>query len=230
MKKNILIVEDEKDICEILKLYLESEEYNVLITHNGLSALHIMQNSKVDMALVDIMMPMMNGYDFIKSVRETNGQLPIIVISAKNLDNDKIIGLNLGADIYITKPFNPLEVIANIKALFRRCDAQEEKSSILVFDNIVANFDKFVITKDDIPIQFTATELKILFKLMKNPNCIFTKAQLCECINGEYFECYDNSVTVHISNIRAKLEDNPSNPIYIKTVKGLGYKFSYEKE
>ena len=121
MKKNILIVEDEMDIAELLKLYLESEGFGISIASNGVEAEKLMDNINFDMALVDIMMPKMNGYDFIKRVREYNFKLPIIVLSAKNLDNDKIVALNLGADMYITKPFNPLEVVANIKALLRRC-------------------------------------------------------------------------------------------------------------
>ena len=229
MKKNILIVEDEMDIAELLKLYLESEGFNVNIASDGIEAEKLMDDKNFDMALVDIMMPRRNGYDLIKKVREYNLKLPIIVLSAKNLDNDKIVALNLGADMYITKPFNPLEVVANIKALFRRCSVLGT-NKIIKYDNIELNTNEFWLKKDKKIINLTATELKILIKLMSNPNVIFTKAQLYECISSDNFFNNENAMMVHISNIRGKLEDDPSNPKYIKTVKGLGYKFSYEKK
>ena len=217
--KKILIVEDEQDIAELLRLYLESEKYSIIIA-----------DTSIDMAIVDIMMPQMNGYELIKKLREDENNLPIIITSAKNMDNDKIVGLNLGADIYITKPFNPLEVVANVKALFRRCDLAKNKNNIIRFDNLELNVEEFNLRKDNELINLTATELKILIKLMKNPNRIYTKSQLYECISGENYDNVDNSMMVHISNIRSKIEDNPSKPKYIKTIKGLGYKFAYEKE
>lgn len=228
--KKILIVEDEQDIAELLRLYLESEKYSIIIADNGIGALKIINTTSIDMAIVDIMMPQMNGYELIKKLREDENNLPIIITSAKNMDNDKIVGLNLGADIYITKPFNPLEVVANVKALFRRCDLAKNKNNIIRFDNLELNVEEFNLRKDNELINLTATELKILIKLMKNPNRIYTKSQLYECISGENYDNVDNSMMVHISNIRSKIEDNPSKPKYIKTIKGLGYKFAYEKE
>ena len=228
--KKILIVEDEQDIAELLRLYLESEKYSIIIADNGIDALKIINTTSIDMAIVDIMMPQMNGYELIKKLREDENNLPIIITSAKNMDNDKIVGLNLGADIYITKPFNPLEVVANVQALFRRCDLAKNKNNIIRFDNLELNVEEFNLRKDNELINLTATELKILIKLMKNPNRIYTKSQLYECISGENYDNVDNSMMVHISNIRSKIEDNPSKPKYIKTIKGLGYKFAYEKE
>lgn len=231
MKKTILIVEDENDIVELLKLYLESENYKVLTSSNGLECLEMLKTNSVDMIIADIMMPKMNGYELIKEIRNKDLKIPIIIISAKNMDNDKIVGLNIGADAYITKPFNPLEVIAQVKALFRRCEIDLPKEKyILKYDNLELNIDEFVLKKNNIPINLTTTELKILIKLMKTPNRIYTKAQLYECINGEVFDNSDNAMMVHISNIRSKIEDDSSNPKYIKTIKGLGYKFNYEKE
>ncbi len=228
--KKILIVEDEQDIAELLRLYLESEKYSIIIADDGIDALKIINTTSIDMAIVDIMMPQMNGYELIKKIREEDNNLPIIITSAKNMDNDKIVGLNLGADIYITKPFNPLEVVANVKALFRRCSTGEEKKNNIKYDNLELNIDEFNLKKDNELVNLTITELKILIKLMKNPNRIYTKSQLYECISGENYENVDNSMMVHISNIRSKIEDNPSKPKYIKTIKGLGYKFAYEKE
>lgn len=230
MNKKILIVEDEQDIAELLRLYLESENYSIIISSNGLEALKITDDNKIDMMIVDIMMPGMNGYELIKTVRENDKKMPIIIVSAKNMDNDKIVGLNLGADMYITKPFNPLEVVANVKALFRRCNVSSEEQNVLKYDNLELNINEFFLKKNNEIINLTTTELKILIKLMKNPNRIYTKTQLYECINGEVYENNDNAMMVHISNIRSKIEDDPSNPKYIKTIKGLGYKFAYEKE
>ena len=141
--KKILIVEDEQDIAELLRLYLESEKYSIIIADDGIDALKIINTTSIDMAIVDIMMPQMNGYELIKKIREEDNNLPIIITSAKNMDNDKIVGLNLGADIYITKPFNPLEVVANVKALFRRCDLAKNKNNIIRFDNLELNVEKF---------------------------------------------------------------------------------------
>lgn len=230
MNKKILIVEDEQDIAELLRLYLESENYSIIISSNGLEALKITDDNKIDMMIVDIMMPGMNGYELIKTVRENDKKMPIIIVSAKNMDNDKIVGLNLGADMYITKPFNPLEVVANVKALFRRCNVSSEEQNVLKYDNLELNINEFFLKKNNEIINLTTTESKILIKLMKNPNRIYTKTQLYECINGEVYENNDNAMMVHISNIRSKIEDDPSNPKYIKTIKGLGYKFAYEKE
>ena len=228
--KKILIVEDEQDIAELLRLYLESEKYSILIADNGIDALQMLNTNSIDMAIVDIMMPQMNGYELIKKIREEGNDIPIIIVSAKNMDNDKIVGLNIGADIYITKPFNPLEVVANVKALFRRCAISEEKKNNIKYDNLELNIDEFNLKKDNELVNLTTAELKILIKLMKKPNRIYTKSQLYECISGENYENVDNAMMVHISNIRSKIEDNPSKPKYIKTIKGLGYKFAYEKE
>lgn len=230
MKKNILIVEDDKDIVELLQLYLEGDNFNTIVANNGLEGLKQLEAESIDLALVDIMMPKMNGYDFIKKIRNDDSKLPIIIISAKSMDVDKILGLNLGADIYITKPFNPLEVLANINALLRRCSYEKESGTILHYGELSLNLDEYTLRKNGEIVVLTSTELKILAKLMKNPNRIFTKEQLYECINGETFENDDNTMMVHISNLRAKIEDNPSTPNYIKTIRGLGYKFEYEKK
>lgn len=229
MKKNILIIEDDTDIVELLKLYLEGNNFNVYTASNGKVALQELKKNSIDLALLDIMMPEMNGYDFIKTVRGRKDNLPIIILSAKSMDVDKILGLNLGADVYLTKPFNPLEVIANINALLRRCEKSNSRD-VFSFDEFVLNLEEYTLRKKGIVVPLTSTEIKMLAKLIKNPNRIFTKAQLYECIAGDVYENVDNTIMVHISNIRSKIEDDPSNPVYIKTIRGLGYKFEYEKK
>lgn len=229
MKYNVLIAEDDVDIIELLSLYLDSSNFNVFSATNGEDALKIVNTEDISIALVDIMMPKMNGYEFIKNVRKTNN-FPIIIISAKNMDEDHVLGLNLGADIYIEKPFNPLVVVANINSLLRRTykygisENAEDESNLLVVGELELDTEKFILRKRGEILPLTLAELKIMAKLMKTPNRVYTKAQLYECINGDLYESDDNTMMVHISNIRSKVEDNPENPQYIKTVRGLGYK------
>lgn len=228
----ILIAEDDLDILELLTLYLESNQYNILTAKNGEMAWEVFQRESVDLLLVDIIMPKMNGYNLIRKVREISN-VPIIVLSAKNNNEDKILGLNLGADAYITKPFNPLEVVAYVQASLRRSSFGEKNklnNRVIQLGQLVLDLDEYILRKNNQVIPITRTEFMILAKMMQQPKRIFTKAQLYECINGEYFENDENTMMVHISNIRSKIEDDPSNPKYLITVRGLGYKIEDEEE
>lgn len=232
LHNRVLIVEDDSDIVELLKLYLESNGFVAIDASDGIEALEILNQREVDIALVDVMMPRMNGYELVKRIREFSN-MPIIFVSAKNMDADKVLGLDIGADAYITKPFNPLEVVAYIKASLRRyyelgTDVCEVDKKIVIGD-LSLELDKYILRKKDVIIPLTSTEIKIISKLMQNPGKVFTKAQLYECINGEYYENDDNTMMVHISNIRSKVEDNPAKPEYIITVRGLGYKIENKK-
>ena len=216
MRNKILIAEDDEDIIGLLKLYLEE-------------ALKLIQSNDISVAILDIMMPKLNGYELTKKIREI-GTLPILILSARNLDSDKILGLDLGADDYLTKPFNPLEVVARVRSLIRRTyDYKNEEvikeDEIVRVGNVTINSDTFMVYKDSQEIKLTPTEFKILALLMKSPGRVFTKIQIYENVNGEYFENDDNTIMVHMYKIREKLEDDPKNPIYIKNVRGLGYKF-----
>ncbi len=232
MKYNILIVEDDVDIIELLTLYLDSSDFHVFSASNGEEALQIAASENISVALVDIMMPKMNGYEFIKTVRQ-NTSFPIIIVSAKTMDVDEVLGLNLGADAYIKKPFNPLVVVAQVKAVLRRTyeldSPQTDESPLLVVGELEFDPEKFLLRKRGKILPLTPAELKIMAKLMKTPERVYTKAQLYECINGDLYETDDNTMMVHISNIRSKIEDNPEKPNYIKTVRGLGYKIEYKK-
>jgi len=228
MSYKILIAEDDNDIVEILRLYLENEGFDLVICNDGETALKEFQNTSVDMALLDIMMPKMNGYELIKRVRESSN-IPIIVMSAKNMDSDKILGLTLGADDYLTKPFNPLEVVARIKSQLRRyydlnSAPVEEVSNVVTVGELELDSSNLCVNKNGTPINLTPTEYKIISLMMKTPGKIFTKMQIFENINGDYYESDDNTLMVHISKIRDKIEDDPKNPVYLKTVRGLGYK------
>ena len=228
MSFNILIAEDDEDIVRLIKLYLENEGYKILHAHDGEEALEVFNESKVDLAIVDIMMPKMNGYELTKNIRQTSN-IPILILSAAQLDSDKILGLNMGADDYMVKPFNPLELMARVGALLRRfyhlgassVALDEGRISVgeLVLDTHQLSLEK---RGEIIPI--TATEYRILFLMMRAPGKVFTRVQLYEEVNGDAYQNDDNTVMVHISNLRDKIEDDPKNPKYIKTVRGLGYK------
>jgi DNA-binding response OmpR family regulator len=226
----VLIAEDDSDIVGVLKLYLENEGYDVLSASNGKAAYDLVKNEHVDLALVDIMMPVMNGYEFIQNVRK-EFNFPIIVVSAKREDSDKVIGLNIGADDYLTKPFNPLEVVARVRSALRRFyelnpaihvdEADEIKSG-----DLLINQRTLKLYKGGQEVLVTPTELKILMLLMQNPGRVFTKVQIYEYLNGEFYITDESTIMVHISNIRNKIEDDSKNPKYLITVRGLGYKFS----
>ena len=230
MQYNILVAEDDQDIVQLLKLYLENEGFRVLEANDGFEALEILKETKVDLAVLDIMMPKMNGYELTKKIREMSN-IPIIILTAKNQDSDKILGLNIGADDYLTKPFNPLEIIARIHSNLRRFYQLnnemplKDEGNQLVVGKLTLNLDTCTLYKEGVEILLTPTEYKILLVLMKAPGRIYTKVQLYERINGEYFANDDNTMMVHISRLREKIEEDSKNPSYIKTVRGLGYKF-----
>lgn len=228
MNYRILIAEDDEDIVELLRLYLENEKLEVCTAGNGIDALHIIENEPIDLAVLDIMMPMMNGYELTKKIRERSN-IPIIILSARNQDSDKILGLNIGADDYLTKPFNPLEIIArvhsNLRRFYKLNDNNQAKSSpVITVGELRLNAEEMKLYKSGREILLTPTEFKIMLMLMKAPGRVFTKVQIYESINGQYFESDDNTMMVHMSNLREKVESDPRNPLYIKTIRGLGYK------
>ena len=232
MQKSVLIVEDDNDILELLKLYLESSNFLVYVAYDGIDALELLEKEKINIIIADIMMPRMNGYELIKSVR-VNSNIPIIIISAKNMDSDKVLGLDIGADAYITKPFNPLELVAYVKALLRRYyefKSSNNEINTLNVGELSLDLSKYIFMKNNKIVPLTSTEIKILAMMMKSPGKVFTRSQIYECINGDFYDTDDNTMMVHISNIRGKIENNPAKPEYIKTVRGLGYKLENKEE
>ena len=221
MEPLILIAEDDADIRALLRLYLEGEGFRVLEAEDGMQALALARENPPDMAILDIMMPHMNGFELTRALRKYS-DVPILILSAKSQDNDKILGLNLGADDYIAKPFNPVEIVARVKAQLRR--AARTGGNVLTVGELALNTDTIQLTKNGQSIPLTPMEYKILALLMRAPGRIFTKIQLYEGAVGPYFEGDDNTMMVHISKLRDKIEDDPRNPRYIITVRGLGYK------
>lgn len=234
MKKNILIVDDDKDIIDLLKLFLEMENFFVVEASNGEVALKCLEENHIDLAIVDIMMPKMDGYQLIKKIRETL-QFPILILSAKSQEVDKIIGLGIGADDFITKPFSALEIIARVQAHLRRSyefndKAVEGKEKQIHMGDLVLDHHSCTLYKSSESISLSATEYKILALFMEEPGRIFTKKQIFESVWSDYYCADDNTIMVHISRLREKLEDSPKNPVYIKTIRGLGYRFARKEE
>lgn len=229
MEYTVLIAEDDEDILNILKLYLESNGYHVIAVSDGDSAYQIIQKEKIDLAIFDVMMPGLDGFSLTQKVRKTT-KIPILILTARIEDQDKILGLNLGADDYLTKPFNPLEIVARVNAHLRRSYAfnQEmelpKESSTISLGELELDIEKYTLKKNGTDILLTPTEYKLLAFMMKSPGRVYTKSQLCEVINGEFYENYESVIAVHISNLRDKIENDPKIPYYIKTVRGVGYK------
>ena len=230
MKYKILVVEDDKDIAEVIRLYLGNEGYEIITAWDGLSGYEILQKEDIHLAVVDIMLPKMNGYDLVKKTRE-NSNVPILILSAKNMDSDKILGLDLGADDYLTKPFNPLELVARVKSNIRRYYSMGNAQTEADISNrkwqvgeLVLDEDAVTLTKAGEVVAITPTEYKMLALFMKTPGKVYTKKQIYQEVSGECYVNDDNTLMVHISNLRDKIEDNPRTPKYIKNVRGIGYK------
>ena len=225
---NILVCDDDKEIVDAIDIYLSQEGYHILKAYDGLQAIEIMKKEEVHLILLDIMMPNLDGIRATRKIRETSS-VPIIMLSAKSEDVDKILGLNIGADDYITKPFNPLELIARVKSQLRRYTqlgnlATEEKEAVYVCGGLVVNDDLKTVTVDGEPVKLTPIEYNILVLLIKNQGKVFSIEQIYENIWNEEAIGADNTVAVHIRHIREKIEINPKEPRYLKVVWGIGYK------
>ncbi|MFL0491877.1 response regulator transcription factor [Bacillus sp. 179-I 2A5 NHS] len=230
MSKKILIVDDEKEIVELIELYLSQRKFYILKAYDGEQALQILQNDNVDLLIVDIMMPKINGYNLVKEIRKEK-TLPIIMISAKNEGYDKILGLDLGADDYIIKPFDPLELVARVQAQLRRqhhFNVPSKQQTAIQQGDLLLNIESCLLKKNGQDISLTSTEYKLLELFMTNPNRVFTKRQLFEKIWEDAYFGDDNTIMVHISKLRDKIEDNNKNPKYLQTIRGLGYIFKVQ--
>lgn len=227
----ILAADDEIELLDALELYTEREQMKLIKADNGVTAIELFRKEKPHLVLLDIMMPGMDGFSVLKKIREES-KVPAIMLTARDEDYDKILGLELGADDYITKPYNPMVVVARIKAQLRRnYDYKEnvsvEQGTIQCFD-LVMNKLEGTVTKKGKTLELTKTEFLILELLMQNRGRIFTKQQIFDYAWDSDYIADDSTVMVHISNLRAKIEDNPKAPMMLKTIKGLGYKLEKE--
>lgn len=229
MTFTLLIVEDEPEITELLTLYLE-KEYHLLLAQDGLEALSIIKQHKVHLVISDVMMPRMDGFQLIKEIRKEH-HFPVLFLSARIHDHDKILGLDLGADDYIAKPFNPLEIVARVNSALRRVyrfdqpKEQDIDTERIILGDLLLDLKECTLMKEKQVVPLTSTEYKILLLFMKHPGRVFTHKSIYETIWESAFAYDNNTIMVHISNIREKIEDNPKKPLYLKTIRGLGYKF-----
>lgn len=226
--ENILVCDDDREIADAIEIYLQQEGFNVLKAYDGLEALEVMKNNEnIRLVVLDIMMPRLDGIRTAIKIRETSG-VPIIFLSAKSEDSDKVLGLNIGADDYVTKPFNPLELIARIKSNIRRYTTlgslNVENNALYSAGGLVINDDTKEVTVDGEAIKLTPIEYNILLLLVKNQGKVFSIDAIYESIWNEDALGADNTVAVHIRHIREKIEINPKEPKYLKVVWGVGYK------
>ena len=228
MDYNILIVEDEIEICDAIEIYLKTQNYHVFKAHNGIEGLDIVEKETIHLAIVDIMMPVMDGIQMTMKMREKY-DFPIIMLSAKSEDIDKIMGLNLGGDDYVTKPFVPMELMARVRSHLRRygryldATAPKESDSIYLCGGLELNVDTKTVSVDGKKVKVTPIEFKILELLMKNAGKVFSADDIYERVWNEE-AINSETVMVHVRNLREKIEINPKKPQYLKVVWGVGYK------
>ncbi len=227
--KKVLVVEDEEKISSVIKSFLESKGFSVLLAEDGRRALELFGRETVSMVLLDLMLPGLSGEEVCKALR-LRSRVPIIMLTAKSAEADLLQGLGIGADDYITKPFSLKALYARMEAVWRRAgDNQAEERSRYAFrGDLTVDFDSRLILKKSEEVKLTPIEYKILSALIKYPNKVFTRDELITIALGEDYEGYDRTVDSHIKNLRAKIEEDPKNPIYVKTIHGVGYKFGGE--
>ena len=225
--KSILVGDDDKEIVDSIEIYLQQEGYNILKAYDGEQALKVLKEQEVHLLIIDVMMPKMDGIRATLKIRE-DSSIPIIILSAKSEDADKILGLNIGADDYVTKPFNPLELVARVKSQLRRYtqlgNVAESSKRIYQVGGLLINDDLKEVTVEDELVKLTPIEYNILLLLVKNQGKVFSINQIYESIWNEDAIGADNTVAVHIRHIREKIEINPKEPRYLKVVWGVGYK------
>ncbi|KXG77875.1 response regulator transcription factor [Thermotalea metallivorans] len=229
--RTVLVVDDEKKIVDVVAAYLSKEGFHVLTAADGEEALGILKKETVHLIVLDLMLPKLSGEEVCSSIRSCS-DVPIIMLTAKAEENDKVEGLALGADDYLTKPFSPRELVSRVRALMRRSYREDQPlADYLIFNggDLEVDVKKLQVKKKGQPVNFTPNELKLLYVFLINPGQIFTREQLIEKAFGYDYEGFDRTVDVHIKNIRQKIEDDPKNPVYILTVYGMGYKFGGTK-
>lgn len=227
MKLTALIVDDEYKIRDMVKTYLQNEGYITMEAENGTVALEIIKRDKIDIVLLDVMMPGVDGYQVLREIRSYQKKLPVIMLTAKTDEVDKLVGLELGSDDYITKPFSLRELVARMKAVLRRSqdNLEEIEDEIIERGEIKIITSKYEVYVNERKLNLTPTEYKILLALSQKPGRVYSRLQLMNIAMGEAYVNYERSIDTHVSNLRRKVEDDPANPKYIQTVYGIGYRF-----
>jgi DNA-binding response OmpR family regulator len=221
--KKILVVDDEKKIVEIIKAYLEKEGYQVITTFDGRSALDIFKKQRPDLIVLDLMLPEVPGLEVCRTIRKES-QVPIIMLTARDEVTDKIIGLETGADDYVTKPFDTKELISRIRAIFRRTGEKTETRAIINIGELVIDTEKRHVSWKNLKFELTPIEFDLLTVMAQNQGRVFSRMQLLDKVQGDAYEGYERTIDSHIKNLRKKIETDPEKPQYIITVHGVGYK------
>jgi DNA-binding response OmpR family regulator len=225
--KQILVVDDEARIAEICRDYLERAGFKVMIAANGADALTLARTKPPDLVVLDLGLPKMDGLDVTRALRKRSN-VPIIMLTARVDESDKLIGLELGADDYLTKPFSPKELVARVRAVFRRTDLGSGHGDVVRAADVTLDVPRMHATVADRTVDLTSTEFELLVMMMRQPGRVFTRGQLLDAVRGEELDSLDRVIDVHIKNLRRKLEPDPRNPRYVLTVYGVGYKFAEE--
>lgn len=235
VEKRVLVVDDEPSIVKLVQFNLEKEGYQVGVASDGEKALQMVKEMKPDLLVLDLMLPKVDGLEVCKQVRRENHHLPILMLTAKTEEFDKVLGLELGADDYMTKPFSPRELVARVKAIFRRVDVSKErpaaeKQAAINVGNLVIDKEGYEVLRDDEPVDLTPKEFELLVYLAEHRGRVLSRDQLLNAVWDYDYIGDTRIVDVHVSHLREKVEEDSRNPVYIKTVRGIGYKFEGPKQ
>ena len=228
-RHRILVVDDDRDIVRLVRAYLEQAGFQVQTAHDGETALHVLRSDRPDLVVLDLMLPDRDGWDITRLVRTDSAlaNTPIIMLTARVDDSDKILGLELGADDYVTKPFNPREVVARVRSVLRRAQSNAtsgQQRRVLQLANLIMDLDRHEVMMDGQPVELTATEFDLLATLLENPGYALTRQELIEKGLGYEYEGLERTLDSHVKNLRKKIEPDPKQPTYIRTVYGVGYR------
>ncbi|HEX6347849.1 MAG TPA: response regulator transcription factor [Candidatus Dormibacteraeota bacterium] len=223
--KTILVVDDEPGIVRIVRDYLEQSGFTVLAASDGEAALRAARTIKPDLVVLDLGLPGLDGLDVTRALRR-DGPVPIIMLTARGEESDKLVGLELGADDYLTKPFSPKELVARVRAVLRRVEGLEGRPEVIRAADVELDSTRLSVSVAGRPVDLTPTEFQLLATLARQPGRVFTRAQLLDAVHGVVVESYERAIDAHVKNLRRKLEPNPHAPRYLLTVFGVGYKFS----
>ncbi len=222
--KKILVVDDEKKIVDIVKAYLERDGYKVIVAYDGRLALQMARSESPELIVLDLMLPEVSGWDVCRSLR-TESNVPIIMLTARDDDSDKIVGLELGADDYVIKPFNPKELVSRVRAVLRRAEGTAVKTKRIEFADLSIDLERHEVKRGDRLVELTLTEFELLRVLAEAPGRVYSRMQLLDKVQGSAYEGYERTIDSHIKNLRKKVETDPERPKYVITVRGVGYKF-----
>ncbi len=227
MSKTVLVVDDKKELRVMVKSYLDEEGFRVVLAADGQEALYVARHEKPDLIILDLMMPNMGGYDFLRTYRR-EADTPIIILTAKLEEGDKVLGLELGADDFVTKPFSMRELVARVRAVLRRMDRDQADVALLRAGDVALDRRRRQVTVDQRSVDLTPSEFDLLAVFLTTPGRVFTRAELLDRLQGGAYDGYERTIDVHIRNLRTKIEPDPSKPRYVETVYGVGYRFAAE--